>query len=240
MDGGNMRVLVVGSTGKTGFQVVKQLLLNDFQVKALARRTDKFREIPQKENLEVIVESIMDIRDERMKEILSDTDAVISCLGHNLSFKGVFGKPHYLVTDSIKKIVQNIPDPSKTKVILMNTVACLKGGSSEKFSFRENLVISLLRVILPPQRDNEKALQFLEKNIQPGNSPEWVALRPDALTDEEEVTEYTLFASTQRSPIFDSGKTSRINTAHFMMDLLAKEELWNTWKYKAPVVYNKE
>ena len=235
-----MKVLVAGSTGKTGFQVVKQLLQNDFQVKALTRSTDRLQEILQKENLEIIVESIMDISSGRMKEILSDTDAVISCLGHNLSFKGVFGKPHYLVTDALKKIVLNLPDPEKTKVILMNTVACLKGDTSERFSFRESLVISLLKVILPPQRDNERALQFLEKKIPAGSSPEWVAVRPDALTDDEEVTEYTLYESTQRSPIFDSGKTSRINTAHFMMELLAKEELWNTWKYKAPVVYNKE
>lgn len=40
--------------------------------------------------------------------------------------------------------------------------------------------------------------------------------------------------------MFDPGKTSRITVARFMSDLLLDEALWNEWRFKTPVVYNRE
>ena len=47
-----------------------------------------------------------------------------------------------------------------------------------------------------------------------------------------------MFESVQRSPIFNAGKTSRINVANFITELVSNEELWNKWKYRMPVIYN--
>jgi hypothetical protein len=76
--------------------------------------------------------------------------------------------------------------------------------------------------------------------IGPGDDHiQWSAVRPDALINELEVTEYATYASPIRSPIFDPGKTSRMNVAHFMADLITNESLWNAWKGQMPVIYNK-
>lgn len=232
-----MKVLVLGSTGQTGYQVVKQLIENGIQVKAIARNTDKFKNLETNKNLQVIQESILHIDDHKFKEILADIDIIVSCLGHNISFKGIFGKPHYLVTDSIKKVINIDTENDKVrKLILMNTTACLSADNKEKFSIGEKIVMTLLRALLPPQRDNEEAVNLLNRNIN--KKFEWIAVRPDTLVNEEQVTEYEIFESPQRSPIFNAGKTSRINVANFMLKLVKNAELWNAWKYKMPVIYN--
>ena len=66
------------------------------------------------------------------------------------------------------------------------------------------------------------------------------AVRPDSLVDQDEVSSYSLYASPVRSAIFNPGRTSRINVAHFMAELFYDQELWRTWKGKMPVIYNGE
>ena len=235
-----MKVLVLGATGQTGYHVVKQFLENSIQVKAIVRNAEKIKDIQSDKNLKLFTENILDIEDKRLKEILADVDVVISCLGHNISLKGIFGKPHYLVTEAIKKIIDNSNDKHPKKIILMNTTACLNTKQKEKFTFGESIIMGIMRSLLPPQRDNDRALKYLEENIKGENILEWIAVRPDTLITQNQVTDYEIFESTQRSPIFNAGKTSRINVAHFMMKLASNEELWNEWKYKTPVIYNKE
>ena len=68
---------------------------------------------------------------------------------------------------------------------------------------------------------------------------EWVAVRPDGLIDEEEVTLYESYPSPIRSAIFNAGKISRINIGHFMAALINDNKLWLKWKGQMPVVYSK-
>ena len=85
------------------------------------------------------------------------------------------------------------------------------------------------------------ALEFLLDKTGTGNKHiEWAAVRPDGLIDEDEVSEYTVHPSQVRSPIFNPGKTSRINVADFMVRLLKDKKLWEEWKFKTPVIYNRE
>jgi putative NADH-flavin reductase len=235
-----MKVLVLGATGQTGFHVVKQFLENSIQVKAIVRNAEKFKDNQSDKNLKLFTENILDIEDKRLKEILADVDVVISCLGHNISLKGIFGKPHYLVTEAIKKIIDNSNDKHPKKIILMNTTACLNTKQKEKFTFGESIIMGIMRSLLPPQRDNERALKYLEEKLNGEDVFEWIAVRPDTLITQDQVTDYEIFESPQRSPIFNAGKTSRINVAHFIMKLVLNEELWNEWMYKMPVIYNKE
>ena len=64
------------------------------------------------------------------------------------------------------------------------------------------------------------------------------AVRPDALTDETEITEYDVYPSPVRNAIFDSGATSRINVGSFMAELILDESTWLKWKGHMPVIYN--
>lgn len=72
-----------------------------------------------------------------------------------------------------------------------------------------------------------------------GPTIEWVAVRLDSLVDAVAVTEYDLHPSPIRSPIFNTGKTSRINVAHFITHLMTDSDFWNTLNRKMPVICNK-
>ena len=97
----------------------------------------------------------------------------------------------------------------------------------------------MLRKLLPPHVDNELAADHLRTEIgQHDPYIEWVAVRPDSLIDQEMVTEYHAYPSPIRSAVFDAGKTSRINVAHFMTDLICNGETWQNWKGQMPVIYN--
>lgn len=231
-----MKVAVFGSTGQTGFQVVKQLLDENIYVKAVARNDEKFLNIKNADKLDIIIGNIPEMDRSSIKSLLYDVDAVVSCLGHNLSIKGVFGKPHYLVFNSILKILDNLNNEKKQKVILMNTTACKNDVLLEKYTVGEKIVMNIFHNLLPPQRDNEKALKLLMDH----DDINWVAVRPDTLIDEEKVTEYKIFETVQRSPVFNAGKTSRINVANFIKELIVNEDLWTKWRHKTPVIYNVE
>lgn len=239
-----MTTLVVGATGATGQLLVEQLLNRGHKVKAVVRSFEKApKAFRDHLNVSIIEANILELTDEEMAELVADCSAVASCLGHNLTFKGVFGRPRRLVTDATRRLCDALkanPSEEASKFVLMNTTGNRNRDLAEPISFAQRCVIGLLRLLLPPHADNEEAADYLRADIGQGDQRvEWVAVRPDGLTKEDAVTEYELHASPTRSAIFDAGKTSRINVAHFMAALITDPQTWSEWKGQMPVIYNK-
>lgn len=122
----------------------------------------------------------------------------------------------------------------------MNTTGNSNPDLDERISFGQSCVMVLLRLLLPPHVDNEKAAEYLRTKVGQ-NDPmiEWAAVRPDGLIDETEITDYDIHSSPTRSAIFDAGSTSRINVAHFMAELTDSGSTWEVWRGKMSVIYNK-
>jgi nucleoside-diphosphate-sugar epimerase len=239
-----MTTLVVGASGATGRLLVEQLLNRREFVRIIVRTANTLPEtVTNHENLSIIHASILDLSDAELVQHIKGCNAVASCLGHNLNFKGLYGHPRRLVTDATRRLCLAIKatKPEKpVKFVLMNTAGNSNRDLSEPISFAQNLAIWLLRVLLPPHVDNEKAADFLRTGIgQNDNDIEWVAVRPDNLTNQDTVTEYDEYPSPIRSALFNPGTTSRINVAHFMADLITNHETWNNWRGQMPVIYNK-
>lgn len=240
-----MTVLVVGATGATGRLLVKMLLEDGHKVVVIVRSPEKLtEEILGNANLTVVSAALLDLDDTQLREHVRGCDAIASCLGHNLTFRGIYGKPRRLVTDAVIRLTRAVKEESRSKsvkFVLMNTTANRNRDLKEKFSMGEKIVMSLIRLMLPPHSDNEKAADYLRKDIGQ-NDPvlEWVAVRPDTLIDREHVSERRVYPSPIRSAIFNAGQTSRANVACFMADLISDEALWRQWKGQMPVIYNKE
>jgi nucleoside-diphosphate-sugar epimerase len=239
-----MTTLVVGASGATGRLLVEQLCNRGQNVRVIVRSPDKLPEnLRNHDNVTVIYASVLELSDVELSQHVNGCDAVASYLGHNISFKGIFGQPRRLVTDATRRLchaieANNLDKP--TKFVLMNTAGNSNRDLNEPISFSQQCVMGLIRLLLPPHVDNEEAADYLRTKIgQNDRAIEWAAVRPDNLIDEDRVTKYEVYASPTRSAIFDAGVTSRINVAHFMADLIASEDTWNKWKGKMPVIYNK-
>lgn len=239
-----MKILIVGASGATGRLLVEQLLNREHLVNVIIRSSDRLPEsLKKNKNLTVISASVLDLSDKEMAEHVNGCDAIASCLGHNLNLKGIYGQPRRLVTDSARRLCQAVKsnNPKKpVKYILMNTTGNRNRDLNEPVSFAQKVLIGLIRLLLPPQVDNEQAADYLRTQIgQNDKTIEWAAVRPDDLIDEEKVTDYEVYPSPIRSAIFNAGKTSRINVGHFMAELISNEQLWKKWKGQMPVIYNK-
>lgn len=239
-----MTVLVVGANGATGSKLVEQLLIEKHKVKVVVRSPEKVPESwKSNADLQIIAASLLDLSDTEMRNIVSDCDAVASCLGHNMTFKGMYGKPRRLVTDATSRLCNaikaNKPE-SPIKFILMNTTGNRNRDLKEPISFAQKCVIGLLRLLLPPHVDNEKAADYLRTQIGQSHAfVEWVAVRPDGLINEAIVTGYEIYPSPIKSAIFNAGKVSRINVGHFMSCLITDSKIWAQWKGQMPVIYSK-
>eukprot|EP00558_Chaetoceros_sp_UNC1202_P004561 CAMPEP_0197235738 /NCGR_PEP_ID=MMETSP1429-20130617/3095_1 /TAXON_ID=49237 /ORGANISM="Chaetoceros sp., Strain UNC1202" /LENGTH=229 /DNA_ID=CAMNT_0042694405 /DNA_START=88 /DNA_END=774 /DNA_ORIENTATION=+ len=224
--------LVLGGTGATGMRLVEQLIDANQNVRTIVRSKERLHQmIPANDLLTVTEASLVDMEDADFERCMKDCDAVVSCLGHNLTFKGMYRDPLF-VSGVLKRACETIGkiQPSKpTKVILMGSdgVANPDGKDPQRKS-SERCIISVVRALVPPHRDNEAAVSYLsddigtdDKNIQ------WVVVRPTDLI-QGDVSSYT----TNERPecgLFGDGVTTRANVAHFMKDLIMDESKWKEW-----------
>jgi len=239
-----MHIVVVGATGATGRLLVKDLLDRGEKVTVVVRSKEKLRDLLDNKNLTLVEAAVLDLSDEQMAELVKGCDAIASCLGHNLTFKGMFGKPRRLVADTARRLCAAIEanKPEKpVKYVLMNTSGMRNRDLNESVSFGEKIVVGMLRVLLPPYADNIKAAEFLRTQIGQNNPHiEWTAVRPDSLTDEDNVSPYENHPSPIRSALFNPGKVSRINVARFMAELITDNNTWKQWKGQMPLIYSCE
>jgi nucleoside-diphosphate-sugar epimerase len=239
-----MTILVLGASGATGKCLIEQLMEMGQSVKVIMRPSSKVPETwKNSEKVSIIKVNISEIGVTEMAKYIKDCEGVASCLGHNLTLKGIYGKPRKLVTDAVRLLCAAIQENSADKpvrFVLMNTVGNRNRDLKEPISVGQKLAMALIRLLVPPHSDNEKAADFLRLNVGKKNSMvEWVAVRPDSLIDQDKVTEYEIYNSPIRSALFNPGKTSRINVGHFMAKLILDNELWRQWKGQMPVIYNK-
>lgn len=239
----SMIILVVGATGETGKKLVEELLNRGHNVKAIVRSSDSMPEsIRNREGLQLTIASVLELSDKELEDQVAGCEAVASCLGHNLTFKGLYGKPRRLVTETTRRLylaVKANKPATPIRYVLMNTVANRNRDLDETLPFGQKLLVGILRLLLPPQADNEQAAEYLRAIIGKNNKDiEWVAVRPSSLIDEEQASEIEVYKSPTRS-IVNDGQISRINVAHFMTDLITNSDLWAKWIGQMPVVYNK-
>lgn len=235
-------VLLVGGTGRTGRRVLQQLLGRGISVRTIVRSGGKLPpDVARNPNLAVIEASLLSLRDEELQRHLRGCDAVISCLGHVLSLKGIFGPPRDLVTRATTRLcrgVEALQPPAPVKFILMSSVSVNRpdGLDTRRGSF-ETAFLWMLCAALPPAKDNQRAADFLLEKIGPNNAyVQWAVVRPDSLL-EGEVSEYALHEGLVNS-LFAPGSTNMANVAHFMCELVTNPKMWADWKAKLPVIIN--
>jgi len=235
-------VLLVGGTGRTGQRVLQQLLSRGVSVRAVVRSAQRLPAgIAQDPDLTVVEADLLSLSDEEFLRQVRGCDAVISCLGHVISFRGIFGPPRDLVTRATTKLcrgIESLQPATPVRFILMSSVSVNHpGGLDTRRGVFEKAIVWMLNSLLPPAGDNQRAADFLHGTIGMTNPHvQWVAVRPDTLL-EGDVSEYTLHEGLVSS-LFAPDSTNRSNVAHFMCELATNLEAWDDWKHKLPVIIN--
>jgi nucleoside-diphosphate-sugar epimerase len=235
-----MKVLILGGSGATGKLVGMQLIKRQINCRVVVRENAILPEnMIDNPLIEIKRGNISEFDNSEMKSLIQGCNAIVCCLGHNITMKGMFGKPRNLVFDTIKKVCEEAKEKTGIRIILMSTTACTNSKIGEKKSLWEKLILSILKLLLPPHLDNVKAADCLQNDIKESTGTiEWVAVRPDTLINNDAESAYEVFDSPIRSPLFDAGTVSRINVSNFMIRLLTNNDLWQQWRFKMPVVYN--
>jgi len=263
------KVLVVGATGATGKHVVRMLLdRGDTTVVAVTRSKEKLMALlkpkddddrKKKENNLIVKEAaIADLGPKELKDLTEGCQAIVSCLGHNMTFQGMY-RDGYWLRDVVQDLTESMPkdEDGSCRFILMGSdgVAHPDGVTDPKRSFFERSVMFLMRYLLPPMADNEKSALYLYQQKQKeekGKSPpfDWCIVRPGDLIDKEEGKDDGATKEGKGYIVYDhawgslfGGDTfiSRSDVADFMVELATTEQ--KNWKvkynHKMPVVYQK-
>ena len=158
-----MKVLVLGASGATGKLVVMQLIKRQINIRVVVREGAILSaEILDNPLVEIERGNIAEFNDSEMISLLQDCNAIVSCLGHNITIRGIFGKPRNLVFDTIRNISEIVKEKAdkKVKLILMSTTGYTNTITGEKNSLGERIILSILKLLLPPHRDNVKAANY--------------------------------------------------------------------------------
>jgi len=233
-------VALVGGTGRTGGRTLQQLLDRGVRVHAFVRSTAKLPPaVVGHAGLTVIEASPLALADDELRRHLLGCDAVVSCLGHTLGFRGIFGAPRDLVTRAITRLcraIEALAPTAPVKVVLMTSVSVHRPRPLDARRGRfERVFLWLLRGVLPPARDNQRAADFLRRMIGTEHpSIEWVVVRPDSL-QEGDHSAYALHEGLVDG-LFAPGCTRMANVAHFICDLVTDPSAWEAWRSKLPVI----
>lgn len=235
-------VLLLGGTGRTGGRVLSQLLDRGVAVRAIVRSAARLPQgVASDPRLSVIEAEPLALTPEDWRGHLEGCDAVISCLGHTVSVRGVLGPPYDLVTESVTRIarvVESMRPDKPVRLVLMSSVSVNRPEKADtRRGAGERLALKAICGIVPPARDNQTAADFLARELGTASAAvEWVVVRPDTLLDGD-VSGYELSDELVTS-IFKPAETNMANVAHFMCELATDESAWIRWRGHMPVIVN--
>lgn len=132
-----MKIVVFGSTGKAGQEVVKQALERGYQVVAYARNPDKIG--IQHHMLTVTKGELNDIA--AIEQAIAGADAVISLLGPGSTLKG------NALSEGVKNIVSAMEKHGVSRIIQIATT--IVHDPNDKRDFKLDFMIRLIKIIQP-------------------------------------------------------------------------------------------
>jgi nucleoside-diphosphate-sugar epimerase len=147
-------VLLVGGTGRTGRRVLEQLLSRGINVRAIVRSAHKLRAgVAERPGLSVVEADLLALSDDELLRNVRGCSAVVSCLGHTLSLRGIFGPPRDLVAQATARLSRAVraSQPARpVKFILMSSVSVNRpGGLDTRRGRFERAVVWALRCLAP-------------------------------------------------------------------------------------------
>ncbi len=207
-----MKVIIFGSTGGTGRQVVTQALEQGHDVIAFARSPEKLDQ--KHEKLQVIKGNVLDFAS--VEGAIQGQDAVLCTLGQSPMDKS------NLRANGTKIIIRAMEKTGVKRFICQSTAGV---GDS-----RDMLPFLMKYLIVPFILRRAWADHEIQENYIKESQLEWIIARPAALTDGERTGSYQHGFTVDNKTV--TSKISRADTADFMLKQLAD----NNYLHKTPCI----
>ena len=210
-----MKLLIIGGTGKTGRELIKQGLAEGHVITALARNPKKLKF--DNPNFNIVKGDVL--IPESMKIAFQGQDAVLSALGH---------KRFFIKTTILSRGTKNIINAMTNNGVKRFICITSLGINDSKFKLGLYYTLFTIPVIL--------FFYFLDKSKQEklimNSNLEWTIVRPGQLTNGKKRTHYK--HDTKAGHYILTKMISRASVAHFMLKNLEN----NLYLHKAVGVTN--
>ena len=207
-----MKLIVFGSTGATGRQVVTQALQQGHDVTAFARSPEKLDQ--KHEKLQVIKGDVLDFAS--VERAIQGQDVVLCTLGSPPTDKS------NLRANGTKNIIRAMEKAGIKRFICQSSDGV---GDS-----RETLPFLMKYLIVPLMLRRAFADHEIQENYIKESQLDWIIVRPTALTDGEHTGSYQHGYTADNKTV--TNKISRADTADFMLEQLAN----NHYLHRTPSI----
>ena len=208
-----MKLLIIGGTGGTGQELIKQALEQGHRLTALVRNPEKVKITHQ--HLKVIKGNVLDF--DKVQEVVAGQDAVLSVLGH----KRFFIKTNIL-SEGTKNIIHAMEMQNVNRFICVTSL----GINDSRFKLGLYYTLFVIPVIV--------FFYFLDKGKQEklirSSKLNWTIVRPGQLTNGKKRGSYKHGANVGNYIL--TKMISRADVAHFILSQLSDA----TYLYKTPGV----
>ena len=188
-----MKILVLGASGKTGREVVRQALIAGHEVTAFVRD-------PMKIDRGDVAVAVGDARDaDDLEEALRDQDAVISTLGSGLDGKQA------LIEDSTRALLEAMRATRVRRLVMLSTFAASP-------TFKARGIMKLARIVMKGIVADKEAGERLLKR----SDLDWTIIYATRLTEASASGSYRIV----EGPLTDIGSISRADVASALLSTL--------------------
>jgi putative NADH-flavin reductase len=206
----NMKILILGISGRTGKLVATEALKRGHKVMGIARDKSKVAV----EGAEITSGTPYDY--ETVKKAIEGCDAVVSTLSSFPASQGLFSKvktPLDLMSVSIGNVVKQMEEKGIKRIVLMTALGVGDSSGEIPCIFRFIMKISNIKYAYIDHERQEKILE--------SSKLDWTIVRPVMLTDKNE--ELSVIHNIKGEPKIKSA-VSRNAVAHFILDCIEKGE----------------
>jgi len=210
-----MKIAVVGATGRTGVQVVRQALARGHRLTALARHPER---LPAYDD--ALHAAAVDALDrDRLVELLAGADAVVSTLGIGTS-RG----PTTVYSQGTANVLHAMSTNGFTRLAVIS--AAPVGPRHEQPCFQRRVVMPVLERVFGATYDDMRRMEALLRE----SDADWTALRPPRLVDKPANGHYRV--DTLR-PLPGARSLTFGDLAAALLDSLDREDLYRRPAYVA-------
>jgi len=199
-----MKFLLIGATGPTGEEIVKQGLAHGEDITALVRDASKM--VVSDPKLHLVVGDILNAQD--VDAAMAGQDAVICSLGTGVTLKHVT-----LFSDGTQHLLDAMQKHAVRRIVCITGIGAGDSRGHGGFLYDRVIKPTLLHTIYQDKDRQEALLRH--------SDTDWIIVRPGMLTNDEATGKYRVLLDLDG---VTAGKITRADVAAFVLQQLSSDE----------------